>query len=485
MKNILNPLNIGSTPRDSLLPQVQPETQSRRPGRIQWGMRVLASILIVLSMQLAWKAYTQTGLFIPLGSDYGLYLSQAMTWQDGDPRRIYDRNAIDRYYKALLNSYGHDPSYHPEKPDLWGTHVPYPPIFAWAMQPLTRLPIALSVIVWTVLNLLLILCLCLRLARHCPGWDRVTIFLCLLGSYPIVLTLVIGQLQILMAWALMECMLALRAGKDWQAGLWLGVLLLKPQYGLLLGPILIWKQRWRAVLGVAVTGLVLLAGSIATVGLPTLLTYPQSFAVMANFRGDDPYVMINWRSLVLELKPDITDRSGVLLTLMLGCMTVACILWMWRGAWRPDSREFTQQFALTVLATLLVNYHSHPYGAALLAVPICLLLAERRISSLSISVAAAALFLPTAVLTVGYEVSVSNREFYQHLLWASRMLKFMLFVLFATLCVDWLVRTSQVGRSILIHRWWTLHETQLWTNEQPARFMASHLVGRRSASRRG
>ena len=37
-------------------------------------------------------------------------------------------------------------------------------------------------------------------------------------------------------------------------------------------------------------------------------------SVMAYFLGDDPYGMINWRSLLLEVKPDITDRSGVLLT---------------------------------------------------------------------------------------------------------------------------------------------------------------------------
>ncbi|WP_447601825.1 glycosyltransferase family 87 protein [Nitrospira sp. Nam80] len=463
----------------------------RTPGksdpskRIQWAIRILASVLIVLSLQLAWKAYTQTGLFIPLASDYGLYLSQAMALQEGDPRRIYDRNAIDRHYKALLDSYGHDPSYQPSSPDLWGTHVPYPPIFAWAMQPFTRLPIVSSVAAWTVVNLVLILCICLRLARHCPGWDRMTMFLCLLASYPIVLTMAIGQLQIVMAWALMECMLALRTGNDWQAGLWLGLLLLKPQYGLLLGPILIWKQRWKAVLGVAVTGLVLLGGSVATVGLPTLLMYPQSFSVMAHFRGDDPYVMINWRSLVLDLKPEITDRSGALLTMTLGGMTVACILWIWRGVWRPGSYEFVQQVSLTVLATLFVSYHSHPYGAVLLAAPVCLLLADRRTSAISISVACVALFLPTAVLTIGYEGSVSNREFYQHLLWASRMLKLMLFLLFATLFVEWLLGTVRLGRSILILRSRTWRETQLSANARPARWANPRSFSRRSVSRRG
>jgi hypothetical protein len=115
--------------------------------RTRWLTRLLAACLVLLSLQLAWRIYTHTGLFITLGADYALYVSQALVLQQGSPVEIYDRIAIDQHYKTLLDAYGHDPSYRPGTPDLWGTHVPYPPVFAWAMQVFTRLPAVWSLIV--------------------------------------------------------------------------------------------------------------------------------------------------------------------------------------------------------------------------------------------------------------------------------------------------------------------------------------------------
>jgi hypothetical protein len=434
-------------------------------------------------VHLAWQTYIQTGLFMVLGSDYGLYVSQAAVLQQGNPADIYDRFAIDRNYKTLLNAYGHDPSYRPDTSDLWGTHVPYPPLFAWTMQSFVGLSPVWGFVAWTALNLIIVVLVGIRLAQHCPAWDRPTVLLLVLGSYPVAVTLLIGQLQIVLAWALVECFLALQAGKDWKAGLWLGILLLKPHYGILIGPLLIWKQRWRAVLGVAATGAVLLGGSIAAVGWPALMAYPQSFSVMAQFRGDDPYVMINWRSLVLELRPEITDRNGVLVAAVLGSLTVACIALVWRGVWRPSAHAFPFQFALTILATLLVNYHSHPYGAVLVVMPIGLVLMSRLVGKLSQGAALAAAILPTLVLTLGYGHPVTNDEFYVHLLWASRLLKGLLFLLFSCLFFDWMASTRMWANAIVVQPRNLQHKASAWMREQPM-FPVSQRVARRSDSRR-
>jgi hypothetical protein len=390
---------------------------------------------VLLSVHLAWNLYSHTGLFLALGPDYGLYVSQALVLQEGTPVQIYDRTAIDRHYKTLLTNYAHDPSYRPGTTDLWGTHVPYPPVFAWTMQMFARLPAMYGFIVWTALNLLVVLVLGVRIAHLCPQWDRPTIILLLFGSYPVVVTLLVGQFQIIVAWALAECFLALRTGKDWRAGLWLGVLLLKPHYGILVGLLLLWKQRWRAVLGVATAGLVLLGVSVAAVGLPTLMAYPQSFSVMAQFRGDDPYVMINWRSLLLEIRPGISDRSGVLLSVVLGLLTVTCTGLMWRGPWLPRSSAFPFQFSLLILATLLVNYHSHPYGAVLLMLPLAFAVKTTQSGKLSQGIALGAFVIPTLILTIGYS-SVTGDEYYLHLRWASQLLKGFLFLLFVSLLRD-------------------------------------------------
>jgi hypothetical protein len=413
-------------------------------------VRLLASGLVVLSLQLVWNLYSHTGLFLALGPDYGLYVAQAAVLQEGDPVRIYERVAIDRKYKDLLNEYAHDPSYRPGTLELWGTHVPYPPVFAWVMQAFATLPAVYGLVLWTVANLLILLLLGIRIAHHCPRWDRLAIMLFLFGSYPVIVTLLVGQFQLVLAWALAECFLGLRTGKDWKAGLWLGILLLKPHYGLLLGPLLIWKRRWRAVCGVAIVGTVFVGLSVAAVGLPALMAYPESFTVMAQFRGDDPYVMINWRSLLLEIRPEITNRSGTLLSIMLGMVTVGCTALLWRGPWRPDAPSFTLQFTCTVLATLLVNYHSHPYGAVLLLVPLSLAAAQQQAGKFSQLLALGAFAIPSLVLVTGYGPFVTGTEYYLHLRLASRLLKGLLFLLFVSLLSDWLMRTRAWTKTMQI-----------------------------------
>jgi hypothetical protein len=85
-------------------------------------------------------------------------------------------------------------------------------------------------------------------------------------------------------------------------------LLLKPQYGLLIGPLLLWKRRWRVVGGVALGGLVIITVSAVFVGLPTLGTYGQAIADIAPWGGAavaSPGQMINWRALILNLRPSI------------------------------------------------------------------------------------------------------------------------------------------------------------------------------------
>ena len=130
-----------------------------------------------------------------------------------------------------------------------------------------------------------------------------------------VLSFYVGQIQIILAWCITEFYLAMRGGREFQAGMWLGCLLLKPHYGLLLGLLLLWKRRWSAVLGAGAAGSIILGASVLVSGVHGLRAYPAAFSGMAQFRGDDPAVMINWRSVILDLYPSIYGRNGTLLTL--------------------------------------------------------------------------------------------------------------------------------------------------------------------------
>jgi hypothetical protein len=102
------------------------------------------------------------------------------------------------------------------------------------------------------------------------------------------------------------------------------------------------------------------------------------------------------------------------------------------------------------LATLLVNYHSHPYGAVLVVMPMGLVLMSHRVGKLSQTAAIAAAILPTLFLTLGHGHAVTNDEFYSHLLWASRLLKGLLFLLFFSLLLDWMMSAQMWAKAIRV-----------------------------------
>jgi hypothetical protein len=101
-----------------------------------------------------------------------------------------------------------------------------------------------------------------------------------------------------------------------------------------------------------------------------------------------------------------------------------------------------------VLATLLVNYHSHPYGAVLLIVPLTLAVASQQAGKLSYFMALGAFTIPSLVLTIGYGASVTGDEYYLHLRLASRLLKGFLFLLFVTLLFDWITGTHAWPKTV-------------------------------------
>jgi len=286
------------------------------------------------------------------------------------------------------------------------------------MTPFTLPPPPLSFGLWTVLNLAGAIYLGWRVsvvlphpnqlgspacATNASGFSRAA--LAVLISAPIAQGLLVGQPTALLACAVAECFLSLRGGHDVRGGLWLSALLLKPQYGIVLGPILVWKRRWSVVAGVALGGVVILVTSALLVGLPGLLSYTAALGDDAPFRGGamtNPGQMINWRALILYLRPSIGPSTGLVLTIVLGALTVAGLLPIWRGAWTPTSPVFAAQISATLVATVLANYHSHVHGAAILAVPLAATLARAPIGRFTRLVLVLFVFAP-AVLTVAIQ----------------------------------------------------------------------------------
>ena len=97
-----------------------------------------------------------------------------------------------------------------------------------------------------------------RAASFFPAERRLLAGGLVLVSTAVVLSVWFGQPQLFLAVAFGEAFVAFRKGRDLTAGLWLAIILFKPQYLALMLPILLWKRRWSALAGIVAGGLVIL-----------------------------------------------------------------------------------------------------------------------------------------------------------------------------------------------------------------------------------
>lgn len=371
-------------------------TRLLRDRRIQQVAFYVACLLMVgVWLQRTWLIYQSTGLFEVIGIDWALFSAQALILRDGQPQAIYDLSQIQAHLQAFV-PYTANPS-----DSLPVGPVPYLPLFAWLLVVFTLPPPPVGFALWTVLNLLALLYLAKRVTDVLPSLPRAQAALLLLVSIPVAGGFVVGQPTPLLACAMAECYLSLRSGHDYRAGLWLSLFLFKPQYGFLLGPLLLWKGRWRTVGGVATGAVVILGLSALLVGLSTLLQFTVALSDDAPFRGGPmttPILMINWRAFLLYLNSDLSAEKGVAYTVLLGVATVAAIVPMWRGPWRARDDLFPEKMAALLAVTVLTTYHSQVHGATMLAVPLAAVLGQPRLSALVRWTVLALVLVPTFLL---------------------------------------------------------------------------------------
>ena len=331
-----------------------------------WLQALIGLGIVAFYAERIWTVYRDSGLFRRIGFDWGLFYSQASALAAGDIGAMYQVDRLGQYVQRLAPF-----TTTPDLPLLqWPS--PYPPVLAALLVPLTLIPPPVAFGVWTALSVASAVHLLWRVGQLVPSAGRLRIAVMFFTSLPVLQAFLLGQPVLFLASALAEAYLALSRGADLRGGVWLGLLAIKPQYGLLLGAFLLWKRRWYAVAGACTSVAVVLAVSLAAAGPAGVLAYASGVSAMGDFR--DPYAaaaeMVNWRALIVNARPSIGNTSGVLLFVILSGVTVAAIAWAARGPWRPRTPGLEWQLAALIVGTFLVSYHSHMHGLVLLTVPL-------------------------------------------------------------------------------------------------------------------
>jgi arabinofuranan 3-O-arabinosyltransferase len=163
------------------------------------------------------------------------------------------------------------------------------------------------------------------------------------------------------------------------AGVFIGCLTYKPQFGFLLPVALVAAKQWRALASAVGSTLLLIGASIAAFGAPTWDAFPrgifQQFGMVLQAEGV-PDSEANWGNLQTVYGSIRYLQGGAILGWVGQGITALCaaiVVWL---VWRSPVR-YALKAALLSAAALLASPHTFAYDLAALAIPVAFIASDQ------------------------------------------------------------------------------------------------------------
>jgi hypothetical protein len=259
-------------------------------------------------------------------------------------------------------------------------HLPFE---ALAFVPLSYFSYSTAYLCWVFFSLWLLGLAMWLFAERGPELTLVEQLAVIASSlYPMFATVMQGQDSFVILLAYVLTFLNLKRRRDFRAGCWLALGLLKPQLVVPFVLMFLLKKRSSFVSGFTCIGGILLVISAAIVGIKPLAQYAS---LLLNMNGDRvretfhiyPGMMLNVRGLFhLLLSGSI---SPIALNISILVVSLALMIWAVQNLKTlsdPDNDRFDLEFSLAVVVTLLVSYHLLLHDLSVLALPAFLVLSR-------------------------------------------------------------------------------------------------------------
>lgn len=332
-------------------------TQDSPPQHIldprRWTKALVALIVIYLAL-FVYKLL-QNYAVLPAqgktdGYDFMAFWSAAVLALDGFPLLAYQFQSIREVQEAIFPL------------DVGAYPWLYPPSFLLVMLPFGALPYLLAYFIWIFATLAL---LCAVIWRFVPHPAALLVLLATPLSDRVFAT---GQTSFLTT-ALLGLFVLDLERRPSRAGLWLGLLTLKPQLGVLAPVALLLGRHWRTIAAAALTALALGAASLAVFGLASWRSFFDSLGFISQKLATSDNVLAVIASPFSTLRLAGADME-VSYAVHLGLAAVAGLLvaWVW---WRPFATDL--KAACLIAGAALVSPFHHDYDLMILAVPFAIL----------------------------------------------------------------------------------------------------------------
>ncbi len=250
---------------------------------------------------------------------------------------------------------------------------PYPPPLFLILAPLATLPYAAAFLSWLLATLLGLIGAVYLIVRRRPAIALV------LASPFTVWNVLAGQTGFLTAALLGAALLSLVC-RPVLAGVFIGCLTLKPQWGILIPVALVAARQWRAFVSAAAATALLAAASIAAFGLGPWEAFPQELIAQAGHNlsidpgplrfGIDPRAQWQYHQTIFGLVR-VLHGGAALAWLAQGMTTIgsAVIVWL---VWRSPSRYALKAATLSA-AALIATPYAFGYDMVAIAIPVAFL----------------------------------------------------------------------------------------------------------------
>jgi hypothetical protein len=332
--------------------------------------------------------YTATLLIVFLGVGYALFTFPA---NKHDTSRLLDFSefyAAGKIVRHGLGSSLYDLVVQAEfQLQVAPVHAFYlrPPFEALLFVPFTYLSYRAAYAAWVIFSLALLSGAARLIQSHTNVTDAMLqytrgipvdfglLLIVFLTFSPIMDCLLIGQDSVLMLMVYTLVFLALKRGRELEAGGVLACGLFKFHLVLPLAIIFALRRRGLFLLGFAGVALLLVAASVLVSGPGVLAAYPKMFLNSHNraLMGFQPEYAANLHGLVYLMTP--ANIPAAIPGTIVAALS-ALLLWRTAHLWKESQLELS--FSAAVIAVLLTGYHSFVYDLSLLLLPVAIVCGE-------------------------------------------------------------------------------------------------------------
>jgi hypothetical protein len=340
---------------------------SRPIVRITVFTLILINCAIAISVIYIWMAAAQGDYFQHV--DFTTFYAAGAIARDGLGPNMYDLG-VQADFQVKVSKETINPT----------TFLPFnnPPFVVYPFILFAWLPLRSAFLLWTFLQLGLLLWLLFLLYRLSATWSSMERWLMITGVLaftPLLIDFMLGTFSLLLLLCLFQFYLSLKNDRPVQSAAWLLVEFIKPQLALLPALLLLGARRWRTIFAASLLGLGLFLITSLSFGWRIWFDFIKNInSASTNFNSFAivPAIEYNLKGFLTLLLGD--SRASVINLISLAALFVSfgIVLWIWRDPWEMNLKILNVKFSLTIMLGLVLSLHLNPYDSLLLVLPAAL-----------------------------------------------------------------------------------------------------------------